>query len=103
LKIVETRPPSGWAGRASIAPDRVSMWMPCGPKPWDDWLPVRLAAKPLTTVGDVVVVQGDGVRFGVPRDLVCGCSDAFASGYAGWVALPAWYVRLLGVDDAVWV
>lgn len=98
-KSVETRRPFG----AGVGPGLVSMWMPTGPGAWDDWSPVRLDVVPVTTVGELLVFQRKGTRFGVPGGLLWDCSDSVRSGHPGWIAIPAWYARSLALDDAVWV
>ena len=79
------------------------MWMPTGPGAWSDWASVRLDVAPVTIVGEMLVFQRKGMRFGVPHSLVSACSDSIRAGMAGWIAVPGWYVRSLGLDDAVWL
>lgn len=81
----------------------VSAWMPSGADLWDDWAPVRLEATPVRAMGELVIFARGGARFGVPLGLLAACADAAGTGRPGWIALPAWYARLLGLDDAVWM
>jgi hypothetical protein len=81
----------------------VSVWMPTAPGAWSDWSSIRLTVTPVTVVGEMLVFRRGDVRFGVPHSLVAACSDSIRAGIEGWIAIPAWYVRSLGLDDAIWL